>query len=704
MSSETSQTPDLTNRFVEAILEELPDFRKRRREAVESLDAEWGGSLVQIAPTRRQRGHLVRTNYSRPQEDHAKESEVAQSSRKDKGHKGKESSRSWVNSRQNRKRARLDIFNAPRLELPIQQMPSQEPSNSSASGESDQPQRVSPPVRTSWREKLQPLSKLRSRPAKSNSPPESNELDTITQDNSAIATSTDHHGVGSSHHGLPLNHPLKVHLTALQKERKKRKFEWAGLIDVLGDEFRNPASYDRRLWLREEQKADEAIVNTMLQIKMAEKGLSLQTDDASESALRFPEQQVARDTNADRGTRYPRRSSYGGISLQTRGNHARRGGHGGRMARSRQRHHSSRRRTSTAVPLHQQTIHGRLHENFQGGPRKANAPTKTPMTWDEGRKDDAVRTWLRSMGMPEETTATGPPRSPVGSVDVANRTRRSLLTMDRLPPFDFPEGDNDGGDEDEDEDEARSFISLGGGNGDIDACQRRYAVSSGVKSRRGVTSPWDSESQEGEENENFEAAERAREMERAEAAWQLEKAKARAEVEDEPSSGIVTRRGNADDMDKGEPVERAREVERREVSLNLPQGGAAVAAASQVGDETTTGDLPLRLMAELQMIDSGEMDAWGQMAAEKITTRTSERPIGIKVEPGSDDDDDHHHHQHLSITQPSVAKAEEKEDDGGDFMQLDDSSSSAFSHTIAVRGVPVLDMSRIPEFNPDQQT
>ncbi len=215
-------------------------------------------------------------------------------------------------------------------------------------------------------------------------------LPSLHQSNSVPSTIMPPSSLQEGNVQLPPEHPLKLHLSALLQARQTRKMQWAGLIETLGEEFRNPASHDRALWMREEQLADEAIAETMMRIKMVEQGMSDLPGASSNSASMRPSQGGWTVDTAGDGR--PRGYHHG---RQRGGGHVRNyRGRGGRPYR----HHQGGRNRVMPPPLYQQDRDGRRHANIQT--RKAGAPSKRPMRWSDERKDDAVRAWLGKMGMP----------------------------------------------------------------------------------------------------------------------------------------------------------------------------------------------------------------------------------------------------------------------------------------------------------------
>ena len=506
-----------------APMKALSSFTKRQRgEVSETSDSDWGGgSSAHVAPTRRERGKWIPPPGSKYLTHPIESSRMPDMESSDfPDLEKKDTASRYGRLGRGRKRAKFDIFDAPRLEPPpsLRQVGDSSKAPSTGNESDDQPQRVSPPPEVNWASKArQALPPQRLPSMISTGPVQQRKISGGQQQERPRTTSVRSSMPPSGRHQLPPDHPLMIHLTALQRERQNRKFQWAELIDTLGDEFRNPASYDQQLWLREEQKADEAIVDTLLQIKMAERGLDAGIEDVGP---------------VERGG-----------SEVIRGGQQHHRGRGGGMRKNRQprRYFDNKHGNKANIPLHKQDrMSGGVHVNFKG--RKENGPSKRPMRWDEERKDDAVRTWLREMGMPELC-----PPAPAGGSTIGSGGRKDDLTLDRLPATKPTRG---GGSADAEADDGeKSFISLGFDmNDDDDDGDRNnedkpddaqylglaLAPSSGLMAGHGHTSPWSSPvrseqsnaDEEVEEQEAFDAAEAARE------AWRIAATRRVEELQD----------------------------------------------------------------------------------------------------------------------------------------------------------------------------
>lgn len=475
---------------------DLPRIPKRARPAPESSDtSSWGGGVEQLAPARRQRGQWAPPRAS-GQPSHL--SNVGSRSRGVTTANTTLAHRSRGQKCHDHKRAKHDDFGALAVRSKRQYPSAHEDEETSSGGLSDKPHHLTPPAGLSWQAAAEELPVRHQGPTAQTSAPTRQSAESC-HDASIFTPSIvqpTHRPVGGR---LPDDHPLKVHLARLQREREKRKLQWAGLIDSLGDEFRNPASHDRFLWLQEEQKADEVITETMLQIKMAESGLQPETTQP---------QSKQHDSGSTGAAYHGRgRGTPPGRGNISRGRDRRRG----RYNRGRGRHDYQGRMGSP--PLHMQDIHGRLHDNFRT--RKANVPSRIPMRWDSHRKDDAVRSWLNEMGM---STTAGTERS-VGDDDPAPLGRRASRGSNARQ-----------------DDDAMSYISLGatgaGANnydneddGRLMMDEENTAMHVYPPTLYGATAPRIGLGQGSgdEEEREFEAAEAAREQERCEAAEEMDR-------------------------------------------------------------------------------------------------------------------------------------------------------------------------------------
>ena len=649
----------------------------------------WGGGSEEVAPIRRQRGHW------RPVQTPA--ATVNLSSADGPGQRiGSGDATLPVRPKErvevkrelghDRKRLRLSRFEklaiGPRREFDGNRG---DESDSPSDASSDRPRQVTPPPGLSWQfggQDLQPGSARGGVAATSGrvTTAESRAADVIPTVRPTTAAQA-----RPANGPLPPDHPLKVHLAALQRERERRKLRWAGLIDSLGDEFRNPASHDRSLWLQEEQTADEAIAETMLQIKMAEAGLQL-----------------------DPLAREPGRGSTGRASSRRRGRAtpgSRRPPGGAQSAfkddkgRGKSQHRG--RRPSRTIPLHQRDAYGKLHPNFRTA--KPNAPTKTPMRWDDSRKSDAVRSWLDQMGMAvpgedgdEYADEESPPR------DYRRYQQDAASVGGAAPSFmSLPDTEAMGMDSDVDADENDRRNEMNGDDivgtqqirGGISTRWIRDADGDGEHDRE-----WEEAEAEREEERMFAAAEATREEERHRAAQAL---LGRWWNHGKPlvlrGRGPETRQvGHVDPGTEQEPAIKEEPESSDDAQSILVKGvnGHGVPAAARV---QTSADQS-RVIAEDTRL--GEQ-SHRQAAPRSSVDRESRQQPDIKSEPVSDaptfglyddiygaDDDIGHR---IKSEDDSQVREEEEE---GSFMEFEGSSEDD--------DAPLGHVSAFPEARPSQ--
>ena len=72
---------------------------------------------------------------------------------------------------------------------------------------------------------------------------------------------------------LPEDHPLMVEMAQLKIVREKRRLFWSGVQDAIGEEWDNPAAYDRQTWEKEESLADKKFAELAGKIALAERGI-----------------------------------------------------------------------------------------------------------------------------------------------------------------------------------------------------------------------------------------------------------------------------------------------------------------------------------------------------------------------------------------------------------------------------------------------
>ncbi|KAI9798088.1 MAG: pre-mRNA-splicing factor cwc22 [Piccolia ochrophora] len=120
-------------------------------------------------------------------------------------------------------------------------------------------------------------------------------------------------GGALAHQRLPADHPLMEHLQELKAKKGDRRRHWAQLVEELGEDFLNPASYDNQLWTEEEGKADDAIAEVMMQIRMAERGMPLNLLDPAPDLSRPQRSRggIPRGRGLSRGRRSRRSQSRG---------------------------------------------------------------------------------------------------------------------------------------------------------------------------------------------------------------------------------------------------------------------------------------------------------------------------------------------------------------------------------------------------------
>ncbi|KAI9788305.1 MAG: hypothetical protein M1816_006991 [Peltula sp. TS41687] len=418
----------------EVPMSDLLSFTRRQRgENPEPPEFEWGGGTEQVARTRRERGNLNPSPETRIKRSPSESSDMEFPDIPKSAEKRKDATTDYERRGRSHKRAKSAALNAPRLEAPPSVRPVGEPSKGAladgSESDDDQPGRISPPPEVNWASKARQAPSPETLPSVMSTNPVQQQRVLGTASHGFAQTASVGSNIPSSgRNQLPPDHPLMVHLAALQRERQNRKFQWAGIINSMGNEFRNPASYDHQLWLMEEQKADEAIVDTMLQIRMAERGLDAGMEDV-------PAVEQA-GTGAVRG---------GGQHGRGRGGHRKRN----KRARNRLDNHGEKPRK---IPLHMQDpFSGGVHVNFRG--RKENAPSKEPMGWTPETKEDAVQTWLKDMGMSQPV-----PASVTGGSAIVSGGRKEHLISDRLPA---PQVTREEPASAAADDREKSFISLG---------------------------------------------------------------------------------------------------------------------------------------------------------------------------------------------------------------------------------------------------
>ncbi|MCJ1234924.1 hypothetical protein MMC14_002888 [Varicellaria rhodocarpa] len=74
---------------------------------------------------------------------------------------------------------------------------------------------------------------------------------------------------------LPPDHPYMIEMKELKITRERRRLYWAGVLDAVGDEWENPAAYDRQMWEAEERMADQKFATLSGQIALAERGIDV---------------------------------------------------------------------------------------------------------------------------------------------------------------------------------------------------------------------------------------------------------------------------------------------------------------------------------------------------------------------------------------------------------------------------------------------
>ena len=99
-----------------------------------------------------------------------------------------------------------------------------------------------------------------------------------------------------------------LEMEEVKKVRREREYYWAGLIDVIGDEWQNPANYDRQMWESEIVLADKKFEELAGQIKLAEMGIVLPDEPAGQSANQPPRSWAGSKRTRKQKSKKPARS------------------------------------------------------------------------------------------------------------------------------------------------------------------------------------------------------------------------------------------------------------------------------------------------------------------------------------------------------------------------------------------------------------
>ncbi|KAI9724837.1 MAG: hypothetical protein M1812_000113 [Candelaria pacifica] len=219
-------------------------------------------------------------------------------------------------------------------------------------------------------------------------------------------------------HPLPADHPLMTEMAELKITRKNRQQYWAGLIPNLGDEWANPASYDRQQWEQETTLADEKLSELAGQIKMAEMGMPEEmigyaqdeTRGASTAPLkgmRYIDAEMPPRPNPDGAyrERIPDIRHGRGMPHPNQETHCRTNQIDRRNPHGDVTSHHAGHQTERIIPRQYQN--SRDIKQPPGGGR-TQFVSKQAKSWTEKEKDSNIRKWVEDVGLAIEEDRNTP--------------------------------------------------------------------------------------------------------------------------------------------------------------------------------------------------------------------------------------------------------------------------------------------------------